>query len=73
MGCTGPLPTGPRWRTSSYSGANGSCVEVAELPDGARAVRDTKDRTRTPLTFTPAAWSAFLGAVREGDFGRSPR
>jgi len=56
----------PRWRTSSYSGANGSCVEVAGLADGRWAVRDTKDRTRPALTFTPDAWSTFLDAVRDG-------
>src|SRR6266498_5247303 len=31
------------WRKSSYSSNEGECVEVASLPDGARAVRDSKD------------------------------
>ena len=32
------------WRKSSFSGGQGGdCVEVAELPDGGRAVRDSKD------------------------------
>ena len=42
------------WRTSSFSGGengNGGCVEVAPLPDGV-AVRDTKDRSRAPHTYT---------------------
>jgi hypothetical protein len=57
-----------RWRTSTFSGGSGnSCVEVAFLPD-AVAVRDTKDRTRPPHRHTPAAWRAFLGAVRSGRF-----
>lgn len=63
-----PLIAAPPWRTSSYSGANGDCVEVAGLPDGRWAVRDTKDRTRTPLTFTPTSWSGFLDAVRDDAF-----
>jgi hypothetical protein len=59
-----------RWRTSSFSGTNGaSCVEVAFLPDSV-AVRDTKDRTRAPQAHPAAAWSAFLAAVRAGEFAR---
>jgi Domain of unknown function (DUF397) len=44
---------GPRWRTSSYSGANGGeCVEVGQDQD-LIVVRDTKDRTGPVLRFTP--------------------
>jgi hypothetical protein len=58
-----------QWRTSSFSGTNGNgCVEVALLPDVV-AVRDTKDRTRPPHVHTPAAWRAFLTAVRTAQFG----
>ncbi|WP_214405792.1 DUF397 domain-containing protein [Pseudonocardia lacus] len=58
----------PQWRTSTFSGGSGnSCVEVAFLPD-AVAVRDTKDRTRSPQRHSPAAWRAFLAAVRDGRF-----
>jgi hypothetical protein len=58
------------WRTSSYSGPNGNCVEVADLRDGRRAVRDTKDRGRGPiLMFTPGEWQAFVAGVKAGEFG----
>ena len=58
----------PVWRTSSFSGDNGnSCVEVAALPEGI-AVRDTKDRSRTPHVHTAAAWAAFVAGVRTGAF-----
>lgn len=58
-----------RWFTSSFSGSNGaSCVEVA-IADEAVAVRDTKDRTRPPLTCSAPAWAAFLAATRAGRFG----
>lgn len=58
----------PVWRTSSFSGDNGgSCVEVADLPEGV-AVRDTKDRSRTPHVHSAGAWAAFVAGVRAGVF-----
>ncbi|MEW2476641.1 DUF397 domain-containing protein [Micromonospora gifhornensis] len=53
--------TGARWRTSSRSSTNGGvCVEVADNLPGVIGVRDSKDPTGPALTFTPAAWRAFL-------------
>ena len=61
--------TGARWHTSSFSGNNGNgCVEVAFLPDGEVAVRDTKDRALTPHRYASTGWSAFVAAVRAGGF-----
>jgi hypothetical protein len=58
------------WRTSSYSGPTGNCVEVAELSGGGHAVRDSKDRDPGPvLRFTASEWAAFTAGVRSGDFG----
>jgi hypothetical protein len=60
------------WRTSSFSGSGGNssgCVEVAPLPDGEIAVRDTKDRSRVPHRHSAPAWRAFLAGVRAGEFG----
>lgn len=63
---------GPTWRTSSFSGDNGaSCVEVAFLPDGHVAVRDTKDRTLPPHRHSPVEWQVFVTGVRTGEFDRS--
>jgi hypothetical protein len=58
-----------QWRKSSRSGGSGgNCVEVATLPNGGRAVRDSKDRSGPVLTFTEAEWDAFLDGARKGEF-----
>jgi hypothetical protein len=56
------------WRKSSYSGTSGNCVEIGELPDGGRAVRDSKHPDGAVLRLTPAEWAAFTAGVRDGDF-----
>jgi hypothetical protein len=56
------------WRKSSYSGSGDNCVEIAELPDGGRAVRNSKDPHGSALTFTIGEWRAFIKAVKEGEF-----
>jgi hypothetical protein len=56
------------WRTSSYSSDFGNCVEVGELGDSGRAVRDSKDPAGPALTVTPAGWAAFTTGVRHGEF-----
>jgi hypothetical protein len=51
------------WRKSSYSGANGECVEAA--PDNsATAVRDSKDPSVGRLTIEAAAWAALTDILR---------
>lgn len=57
------------WRKSSRSGGGGACVEVAELADGGRAVRDSKNPTGPALRFTPADWAIFTTCIRSGQFG----
>ncbi|OIJ90902.1 DUF397 domain-containing protein [Streptomyces colonosanans] len=55
------------WRTSSYSGGNGACVEVAKTGAGAH-FRDTKDRPRGATFASDTAWGAFLHGVKAGAF-----
>jgi hypothetical protein len=58
------------WVKSSFSFANGNCVEVASLPQGGIGVRDSKNTEGPILRFTPDEWNAFLGGVRNGEFDR---
>ncbi|MFH8806388.1 DUF397 domain-containing protein [Streptomyces hygroscopicus] len=56
------------WFKSSYSGgSNGDCLEVArghaDIP-----VRDSKNPDGPALVFGPSAWSAFVSAVKRGEF-----
>lgn len=64
---TTPQGIGP-WRKSSYSGANGDCVEVANLPAGGQAVRDSKNPDANHFQFSASAWQAFVSAVKNGEF-----
>ena len=58
-----------QWKKSSRSqiGVN-HCVEVADLGNGAVAMRDSKNPERE-LRFTPEEWAAFRDGVRDGEFG----
>ena len=52
------------WRTSSYTGSTGNCVEVAPASAGGTVlVRDTKDREGPVLAVPAAAWRAFLAGI----------
>jgi len=53
------------WRKSTYSGGNGSCVEIANL-GMAVAVRDSKDPQGPQLHFPAAAWAGFLAVLKRG-------
>ena len=55
----------PRWRRSSYSSGNGTCVEVAYLAAEWRGtlavgVRDSKDRSGPVLLLPSSAFTDLL-------------
>jgi hypothetical protein len=56
-----------RWFKSSASAA-GNCVEVAHLPSGGVAVRDSKDHAKSPHLYTRGEWEAFLVGAKNGEF-----
>lgn len=58
------------WVRSSFSGPQGNCVEVAMLPGGQVAVRNSRDPNGPALIFTGPEWDAFLNGVRGGEFGK---
>jgi hypothetical protein len=51
------------WRTSSYSGTNGNCVEVGRMAS-AILVRDTQDRNGVALSVPGNAWVSFTASLK---------
>jgi hypothetical protein len=57
-----------QWRKSQASNPSGNCVEVAALPDGDIAVRNSRHPSGPALVYTRAEVAAFLAGVRNGEF-----
>jgi hypothetical protein len=56
------------WRKSSYSSAQGNCVEVSADGAGAVSLRDSKQVPGPELTISGQAWSQFVQAIKRGEF-----
>ena len=55
------------WITSRFCN-NSACVQVAHLPTGMVAIRDSKDTAKGAHIFSSEEWAAFVAGVKAGDF-----
>jgi Domain of unknown function (DUF397) len=56
------------WRKSTASNPNGDCVELAQLPAGAVAVRNSRGPHGSALIYTRAEIAAFVAGAKAGEF-----
>ncbi|WP_067480795.1 DUF397 domain-containing protein [Actinomadura hibisca] len=56
------------WQKSRRSNPSGNCVELAELPTGDIAVRNSRYPEGPILIYTRAEVEAFVGGAKDGDF-----
>jgi Domain of unknown function (DUF397) len=56
------------WQKSWHSNPNGECVELAALPSGEIAMRNSRFPTGPVLLYTQAEITAFLAGVKDGQF-----
>jgi hypothetical protein len=60
---------GLTWRKSSHSNPNGNCVELANLVAGLIAIRNSRHPAGPTQVYPRAAMAAFVGGVKNGEFG----
>jgi hypothetical protein len=63
-----PDPSTIPWRISSFSGNNGTCVEVAALPNGHIALRNSTHPDAATVLFTHAQINAWIQGIKAGEF-----
>lgn len=59
---------GVAWRKSRRSNSSGNCVEMAKLPDGQVAVRNSRFPAGPALVYTHAEIEALVLGAKDGDF-----
>jgi Domain of unknown function (DUF397) len=57
-----------RWRKSSISNSQGTCVELARLDEGQFAMRNSRNPEGPALIYTQAEISALIEGVKNGEF-----
>jgi hypothetical protein len=56
------------WRKSRRSNPSGNCVELAALPGGGYAIRNSRHPEGPALIYTYEEIAAFIGGAKDGDF-----
>ncbi len=56
------------WRKSRHSNSQGTCVELAGLPNGDVALRNSRHPEGPALIYTPAEIDAFIRGAKDGEF-----
>ena len=59
---------GVEWQKSRRSNSQGNCVEMAGLPDGSVAVRNSRHPGGPALVYTKAEIEALILGAKDGDF-----
>ncbi|MEE1928213.1 DUF397 domain-containing protein [Streptomyces sp. TRM 70351] len=59
---------GVLWRKSRRSNPSGNCVELAGLPTGGIAVRNSRYPSGPALIYTDAEIAAFIQGAKDGEF-----
>lgn len=57
-----------KWRKATASNSFSNCVEVAPLPDGGVALRNSRDKNGPVLRYTRGEWEAFVLGAKAGEF-----
>ncbi|MET8681771.1 DUF397 domain-containing protein [Streptomyces sp. NPDC004647] len=60
--------SGANWVKSSVSSAQGNCVEVAVLPQGDVAVRNSRHPEGPALVYSRSEMAAFVTGAKSGEF-----
>ena len=67
-GVRSTLIEGVEWKKSARSNPGGNCVELAALPDGGFAMRNSRFPEGPALVYTRAEIEAFIGGAKDGEF-----
>ena len=59
---------GARWLKSRRSNSQGNCVEIAELPSGQVAMRNSRHPEGPALIYTRPEIEALILGAKDGDF-----
>ncbi|MBQ0986943.1 DUF397 domain-containing protein [Streptomyces sp. F63] len=59
---------GVAWQKSRHSNPSGNCVELARLPGGGIALRNSRDPEGPALVYTLDEIAVFLLGAKDGEF-----